>query len=198
MLAVAMMPIYGGNGNDTLNGQGDNDTLVGGKGNDSLDGGSGNDIYIYNLGDGFDTISDSSGTDKIKFGEGISFEDLSFENDNNNLTVYVNEDKTQGFKINNYFSGSYGIETLEFADGSTVDLTQIGLTFQQHDGSETITGTKYDDVMFGTLMTVLIPYPTIREPIKSNLDPTLHRKICLLPKPAIICGLSSIMIHRKV
>ena len=140
--------IYGGNGNDTLNGQGDNDTLVGGKGNDSLDGGSGNDIYIYNLGDGFDTISDSSGTDKIKFGEGISFEDLSFENDNNNLTVYVNEDKTQGFKINDYFSGSYGIETLEFADGSTVDLTQIGLTFQQHDGSETITGTKYDDVIY--------------------------------------------------
>ena len=140
--------IYGGNGNDTLNGQGDNDTLVGGKGNDSLDGGSGNDIYIYNLGDGFDTISDSSGTDKIKFGEGISFEDLSFENDNNNLTVYVNEDKTQGFKINNYFSGSYGIETLEFADGSTVDLTQIGLTFQQHDGSETITGTNYDDVIY--------------------------------------------------
>ena len=140
--------IYGGTGDDTLNGQGDNDTLVGGKGNDSLDGGSGNDIYIYNLGDGFDTISDSSGTDKIKFGEGISFEDLSFENDNNNLTVYVNEDKTQGFKINNYFSGSYGIETLEFADGSTVDLTQIGLTFQQHDGSETITGTNYDDVIY--------------------------------------------------
>lgn len=154
--------VYSGQGNDTINTGGNNDivytddstdsndvnTLVGGKGNDSLDGGSGNDIYIYNLGDGFDTISDSSGTDKIKFGEGISFEDLSFENDNNNLTVYVNEDKTQGFKINDYFSGSYGIETLEFADGSTVDLTQIGLTFQQHDGSETITGTKYDDVIY--------------------------------------------------
>ena len=140
--------IYGGTGNDTLNGQSGNDILVGGTGDDHLEGGSGNDTYIYNLGDGFDTISDSSGTDKIKFGEGISFEDLSFENDNNNLTVYVNEDKTLGFKINNYFSGSYGIETLEFADGSTVDLTQIGLTFQQHDGSETITGTNYDDVIY--------------------------------------------------
>ena len=141
--------IYGGNGNDTLNGQGDNDTLVGGKGNDSLDGGSGNDIYIYNLGDGFDTISDSSGTDKIKFGEGITFEDLSFENSGNNLIIYVNGDKTQGLQLNNYFYGSnYTIEILEFADGSTVNLTQIGLTFQQQDNSETITGTAYDDVIY--------------------------------------------------
>ena len=147
--------IYGNGGNDTIEAGKGNDILIGGKGNDSLDGGYGNDTYVWNLGDGFDTISDyqSSSTegreDKIKFGEGISFEDLSFENSGNNLIIYVNGDKTQGLQLNNYFYGSnYTVEILEFADGSTVNLTQIGLTFQQHDGSETITGTAYDDVIY--------------------------------------------------
>ena len=147
--------IYGNGGNDTLNAGNGNDILVGGKGDDSLDGGYGNDTYVWNLGDGFDTISDyqSSSTegleDKIKFGEGITFEDLSFENSGNNLIIYVNGDKTQGLQLNNYFYGSnYTIEILEFADGSTVNLTQIGLTFQQQDNSETITGTAYDDVIY--------------------------------------------------
>ena len=147
--------IYGNGGNDTIEAGKGNDILIGGKGNDSLDGGYGNDTYVWNLGDGFDTINDyqSSSTegleDKIKFGEGISFEDLSFENSGNNLIIYVNGDKTQGLQLNNYFYGSnYTVEILEFADGSTVNLTQIGLTFQQHDGSETITGTAYDDVIY--------------------------------------------------
>ena len=143
--------IYGGNGNDTLNGQGDNDTLVGGKGNDSLDGGSGNDIYIYNLGDGFDTISDSSGTDKIKFGEGISFTDLKFANgDNNSLLIFLSDDKTKAIQINNFISdGNYRIEQLEFADGTTKNLSEMGLTFDQYNCAETITGTDYDDVIYG-------------------------------------------------
>ena len=147
--------IYGGTGNDTLNGQNGNDILAGGTGNDTLNGSYGNDTYVWNLGDGFDTISDyqSSSTesreDKIKFGEGISFEDLSFENSGNDLIIYVNGDKTQGLRLKDYFSGSnYTIEILEFADGSTVNLAQIGLTFQQHDGSETITGTDYNDVIY--------------------------------------------------
>ena len=143
--------IYGGNGNDTLNGQGDNDTLVGGKGNDSLDGGSGDDTYIYNLGDGYDIISDSSGNDKIKFGEGISFADLKFANgDNNSLLIFLSEDKTEAIQINNFISnGNYRIEQLEFADGTTKNLSEMGLTFDQYDCAETITGTDYDDVIYG-------------------------------------------------
>ena len=143
--------IYGGIGNDTLNGQGGNDTFVGGKGNDSLDGGSGDDTYIYNLGDGYDIISDSSGNDKIKFGEGISFADLKFANgDNNSLLIFLSEDKTEAIQINNFISnGNYRIEQLEFADGTTKNLSEMGLTFDQYDCAETITGTDYDDVIYG-------------------------------------------------
>ena len=141
--------IYGNGGNDTISGGNGNDILVGGKGNDSLKGEVGDDTYIWNSGDGFDTITEASGTDKIAFGEGISFENLTFERDGNSLNIYVNNDKTQGIQIYNYFySSSYNVETLEFADGSTVNLTQIGLTFNQHDGSENISGTNYDDIIY--------------------------------------------------
>ena len=77
--------LYGGDGNDIIDGgEGDdlieggsgNDTLMGGKGNDHLDGGNGNDVYIYDKGDGKDTIVDMGGADVIKFGQGINKEDL--------------------------------------------------------------------------------------------------------------------------
>jgi Ca2+-binding RTX toxin-like protein len=65
--------VYGGSGNDTINGSSfkdflyggnDNDTLIGGGGNDVLEGGTGNDTYIYTTGDGFDAIMDSDGNIK--------------------------------------------------------------------------------------------------------------------------------------
>lgn len=48
--------LYGGGGNDTLQGYG---------GNDYLEGGTGNDRYIYNRGDGIDTIVDIDGVGSI-------------------------------------------------------------------------------------------------------------------------------------
>ena len=142
--------LYGNDGNDTLNGQNGNDTLIGGMGNDSLNGGAGDDTYIYNLGNDFDTISESSGTDKIVFGEGISFDDFTFERQGYHLNVYINGDKTQGIQLyNQFYDSNRAVEIFEFADGSTVNISQIGLTFNQHNGSETINGTNYDDIIYG-------------------------------------------------
>ena len=62
--------------NDELLGKSGNDTLIGDKGDDFLQGGPGDDTYIFNLGDGSDTIIDTGGIDTIKFGEGISKDDL--------------------------------------------------------------------------------------------------------------------------
>ena len=141
--------IYAGDGNDTVNAGEGNDTLVGGKGNDTLNGGVGSDIYHYNLGDGFDTIYDEGGTDRIVFGEGIAFTDLSFRNEGNNLRVFVKGNEQQGFCINEFFNGNnYKIERLQFADGSSKSLRNLGLTFNQSNDSETITGTNYNDVIY--------------------------------------------------
>ena len=52
--------IRGTDGDDTINDTGDNDTVFCGMGNDYIKGRQGDDRYIYNLGDGCDTINDST------------------------------------------------------------------------------------------------------------------------------------------
>lgn len=148
--------IYGGAGNDTLKGENGNDILIGGKGNDVLNGGYGNDTYIWNLGDGLDTIEDyqSSSTDgrmdSVSFGQGISFEDLTFERSGSDLIIYVKGDRTQGVILRNQFNSDYyRIEYLELADGTVKNLTEMGFTFQQTDRYDDVSGTQYDDIIYG-------------------------------------------------
>ena len=61
--------IFAGDGNDSVNGGAGNDYIEGGLGNDKLKGGSGSDTFVYNVGDGSDTIEDYSGEDgdKLQF-----------------------------------------------------------------------------------------------------------------------------------
>ncbi|MEH2325121.1 MAG: calcium-binding protein [Nostoc sp.] len=59
-----MANIVGTDGYDLLQGGQGNDTFIGGQGNDTLTGGGGKDIFIYNLGDGTDTITDFGGVGK--------------------------------------------------------------------------------------------------------------------------------------
>ena len=132
--------LIGNGGNDTINGYGGNDRLFGGAGNDNLSGGDGNDTYLYNLGDGLDTIIDSGNRDKISFGEGISFEDLSFSLVKHNyLKITVKGDENQGIIIQNFNGGlNYKIEDLYFYDGSVVHLSEIPLTYRQNDEDEVL------------------------------------------------------------
>jgi Ca2+-binding RTX toxin-like protein len=62
---------------NSLSGGSGNDLLAGWLGNDNLDGGSGNDSYLYNQGDGRDSIVDASGTDAVRFGAGITLDSLA-------------------------------------------------------------------------------------------------------------------------
>ncbi|HEY6281120.1 MAG TPA: calcium-binding protein [Burkholderiales bacterium] len=64
-------------GNDVLFGSAGNDVLNGGAGNDTLIGVAGDDTYIFNPGDGVDHIQDSSGTNAIAFGAGITPDSIS-------------------------------------------------------------------------------------------------------------------------
>ena len=147
--------IYGHGGNDTIHGNDGDDILIGGKGNDRLDGGAGDDTYIYNIGDGLDKIEDyqygdEGRHDKIKFGEDITFEDLIFEQDGYDLNIFVKGDKTQGLQLHHqFYDEASRIEYLEFADGTIKDLTQMGFTFQQSGLDDTVSGTNYDDIIYG-------------------------------------------------
>lgn len=128
--------IYADAGNDNIYAYEGNNVISGGKGNDTIYAGSGNDVYRYELGDGLDIITDDNGIDKIVFGSGISLADLTFSADDDTLCIYINNDKTQGIKITDQLDdySSNKIETIEFADGSTFNLTSDNLTLTLSDG----------------------------------------------------------------
>lgn len=86
--------LTGGLGKDTLHGGNGADTLIGGAGADLLDGGSGSDLYIYQRGDGVDTIKSTSG-DILRFGAGINPEDVTFYNDGNSQLVIIIDGQAQ-------------------------------------------------------------------------------------------------------
>ncbi len=135
--------LVGNSGNDTLNGGAGNDTLNGGAGNDTLAGGTGDDVYVFNRGDGSDTINDegsraagatpAQGGDVIKFGVGISLVNLVFWRDGDDLIIYVRDagDPDQSLarvtdiiRIENWQAADNRIEWLTFADGSHFNLSR--------------------------------------------------------------------------
>jgi Ca2+-binding RTX toxin-like protein len=126
--------IYTYEGNDTISGSNGNETFIGGKGNDSISGSGGNDTYIFNLGDGKDTITDNNSgytdSDKIIFGEGIETSDLIFSRQGYNLLINISgTDDTITIK-NHYYTQYYRIENFQTADGSTLTYTNIEYLIQ--------------------------------------------------------------------
>ncbi|MEH2313882.1 MAG: DUF4347 domain-containing protein [Nostoc sp.] len=94
--------LVGKNYGDIINGQGGNDTITGNQGNDFLTDGGGKDKFVYNLGDGVDTITDFGGLgkgsnpsaaiaselDTLKFqGTGLTAKNLRLTQNGNNLEV---------------------------------------------------------------------------------------------------------------
>ena len=128
--------IYGEAGNDTLYGDDGNDIISGGQGDDRLVGGNGDDSYLWNLGDGLDTIEEYAGRDKIVFGEGITFDDLSFTSDGYSLKITVGGNENEGMLIDAHFNYK-SIETLEFSDGTTVDLANRLIQAMNSFGTDT-------------------------------------------------------------
>jgi Ca2+-binding RTX toxin-like protein len=133
--------LYGGDGDDTLKGGSLGDVLYGGTGNDRLEGGAGDDVYVFNLGDGHDVISDYEGSSAkrnvIRFGEGISGDSLEFilkasaSSSYMDLVILVKETGetvtvergvcNATVNANNYYS----IQALEFADGTVWEWSDI-------------------------------------------------------------------------
>ncbi|MEM7241515.1 MAG: hypothetical protein AAF429_04965 [Pseudomonadota bacterium] len=83
--------IIGSDENNHLQGAAGHDVIQGGLGNDTLDGGLHNDTYIYELGDGNDTIIDAHGNDVIEFGPGITNSMISYEVSGDDLLIYVTD-----------------------------------------------------------------------------------------------------------
>lgn len=116
--------IFGTAGNEVLYGTTGNDVLDGGVGTDTLVGGLGNDCYVFNRGDGSDTITDTDATvsnmDVLRFGKSgvaINYDQLWFTQTGNTLEVSVigTSDKVT---INNWYDGtSNHVEQIQLKDG---------------------------------------------------------------------------------
>lgn len=162
--------VNGGDGNDNLYGQGGGDTVIGGsgddvlsggEGNDFLTGGVGNDTYLFNLGDGQDTINNHTNlalgvveADQILLGEGITADSVRLDRDSSNGLVIQILNTNDKLVVENYFfnvpSNTYAIETIKFADGTiwtVADVKQKVLT--PTDGDDNIVGSHLSDNLSG-------------------------------------------------
>ncbi|WP_189836413.1 putative Ig domain-containing protein [Sulfuriferula multivorans] len=113
-----------------------NNTLTGGTGNDYLFGDAGNDIYVYNRGDGQDSIDNTdllSATDTLRFGTGITDTDVLAFQSGTNMFLKVKGTTDQIGFINYYgadtVNGSdvsdHKIDRVEFANGVVWDQAMI-------------------------------------------------------------------------
>ena len=149
--------LYGMGGNDTLWASGDDDFLDGGTGNDTLGiagtwsvhrtnftGGTGDDVinggfyentFVFNLGDGKDTISNGGAGSighVLKFGAGIAVADVTPTRLGVDLVLKLANGIDQ-VTVKNWFanvSGSNQIEKLSFADGTVWTNTQLSVIAQ--------------------------------------------------------------------
>ena len=141
------------------------DVLNGGTGNDTLIGGAGSDIYIYNLGDGADKIVDSGLTkynwwtgqtlntniNVLKFGEGIDATMLTPSFDSDTQTAFLA--LPNGGRIDIGSLNDISIQTLQFADGSTILIdalfTQQKLEQLGTEGADILNGSVRGDHLLG-------------------------------------------------
>ncbi len=116
--------LIGGNKTDHLYGGAGNDTLQGKEGDDYLEGGQGTDTYIYNEGEGSDTLYDSDGLGEINWkGTVLTGGKILAENS------YYDESQ----KIHYHFSPDQeGKGILTISDNSNTGILRI-LDYQQGD-----------------------------------------------------------------
>ena len=158
--------IYGYGGNDTLNGDAGNDTLVGGTGFDHLNGGTGNDTYVFNVGDGLDTIWDGSnyasnavgGFDTIRLNGAYFMPSVRLAREANDLAVYLGNDQirvSEHFERYPYGATQGAMEQIVFSDGTIWDTAAINNRIASNNnnaltaGDDTVVGFVWNDYLNG-------------------------------------------------
>jgi Ca2+-binding RTX toxin-like protein len=147
--------IDGGDGADRLWGMAGDDVIIGGKGNDTIYGGKGRDTYIYNKGDGVDTIfDDDTGPEKsiVIFGAGVGKGDFKLRK-GSLLLDFGNGDALhiENFDAVNPLSNA-SVEAFQFADGTSLgwdELLARGFDLDGTEGDDEIIGTGVADRIDG-------------------------------------------------
>jgi Ca2+-binding RTX toxin-like protein len=144
--------LYGGAGNDSLDGRGSDDRLYGQAGNDTLNGGAGNDLALYfsarsqfsvsSASDGRYTVSGPEGTDLLIGVEYVQFGTAA--------PVTVASLVTGPSAGNDTLNGTPGNDSLSGLAGNDSLLGQGGAdTLLGGDGNDTLNGGTGNDKMTG-------------------------------------------------
>src|SRR4051812_32918266 len=116
--------VIGGNGADTLGGDGDNNHLVGNAGNDTIDGGGGNDNLDGGL--GTDTLRGNDGNDSLS--GGTQNDALDGGSGTDNLDGGAQNDELRGGLGADVINGGDGNDLADWSDAtSAVSVTADGL-----------------------------------------------------------------------
>jgi Ca2+-binding RTX toxin-like protein len=136
--------LRGGAGDDALYGNAGDDRLEGGTGNDTLEGGTGSDSYVFNRGDGHDTVweANSATIDAVYFGAGITVAEIRVTRIGNDLKVLFLNSPADSLTVRDYFTNTSGIEGFVFADGTVGDRNAVAALLAQ--------GSPMDDVIDAT------------------------------------------------
>jgi Ca2+-binding RTX toxin-like protein len=149
----------GMDGNDTLQGNDADEVYRGGHGDDTLIGDRGSDAYVYSDGDGNDVIHEDSwanDVDTLQF-TNINADDISAAHVGNDLKITVLGTGDMITVTNQWYTtwGDFGLEKIQFADGTSWDRDAIMALEAQPiigtPGNDTIEGTSEDDIITGGL-----------------------------------------------
>ena len=145
-------------GNDVISAIGGNDVIVGGLGADWVDGGAGSDTYLYRSGNGSDKIDESSGStvdvDVLRFIDlNVADVTVSRRIGGDDLLITINA-TGDVIEVDEHFwplAPNWGVERIEFADGTTWNLAKIASEawYRGTAGVDVITGSNYSDTIIG-------------------------------------------------
>ncbi|MCV6577008.1 MAG: AHH domain-containing protein, partial [Cohaesibacter sp.] len=148
-------------GDDNVTGTYLDDTIEAGQGDDIVDGWEGEDTYIYNLGDGNDTIRDevySSADVDVLLLRGVSSDDVTVQH-GSDYALLIKMPDGDVITVSQHFKETtgYGIEKIIFDDGTSwlrSDINQLvntgsGITLAGSESDETLLGTDSDDGISG-------------------------------------------------
>ncbi|WP_294754982.1 calcium-binding protein, partial [uncultured Ruminococcus sp.] len=94
-------------------------------GNDILYGEFGDDTYVFNLGDGQDTVNEEgawTGVDTVAFGEGITPADITVTKDGGDMVLLVGDSGDSVRIVAQYANSDYFVEKITFADGTIAHM----------------------------------------------------------------------------
>lgn len=142
--------LAGADGDDVIAGNDGDDLIAGGRGADVLEGGAGGDTYVFNPGDGEDTLHDREtpfDANVLRFGPGIASAGIGARAEGGDLILTYGDEEDSirmpGVRSGDA-SGGVPFGLMHFADGTTMTLAEL-----LSRGIE-IAGTADDDLLLGT------------------------------------------------